>query len=432
MDVGAEQREEACGQTVAGREIVLPLQVRDGDSWSAQFLVPAAAAQTLVEPSGLEVVRLLPGRAAAIVSFARYRDTDLGIYEEVAITFLVRRRGMRHQSGLYISHLAQTQPLPVACANELWGYPSVLAEIAIERLGGRVTCQLVHERRHVLTLELREGGPLRLTDPNLPNYGLRRGRLVESAWNQYGRVEARAGGAKITLGSHPISDELRALGLPKRALMSGTMRSLRAELGASRGEQHAEPRDRRAARLKMSPSTEARPMPLAERLKMRIEHAADTKGARVAAWLIRMARGRIGRLWGRRVLVLTTRGRRTGRQRTVPLQYFPDGHTFVVVAANSGLPAPPGWYFNLIAARRAIVDVEGRRLEVRAEELSDEEASAFWPTVLEVAPDYERYRTRTTRRIPLIRLIPAESCRRAPPDGNRCQLAGQAPGTHTV
>jgi Acetoacetate decarboxylase (ADC) len=242
MDVGAEQSAESCRRTLAGREIPLPVAVRDGDSWSAQFLVPAAVAQTLVEPNGLEVVRLLPGRAAAIVSFARYRDTDLGPYEEVAITFLVRRRGTRRRSGLYISHLAQTQPLPVAVANELWGYPSFLAEIAIERRGGHVTCELVRERQHVLTLELREGGPLRLTDPNLPNYGLRNGALVESAWNQYGSVRARPGGAKITLGSHPISDELRALGLPKRALMSGTMRSLRAALGASRNEQHAEPR----------------------------------------------------------------------------------------------------------------------------------------------------------------------------------------------
>jgi hypothetical protein len=69
------------------------------------------------------------------------------------------------------------------------------------------------------------------------------------------------------------------------------------------------------------------------------------------------------------------------------------------VAANSGLPAPPGWYFNLVAARRAIADVEGRRLEVRAEELSDEEAPALWPTVLEVAPDYERYRALIRSRV---------------------------------
>jgi Acetoacetate decarboxylase (ADC) len=225
MGVGAER------WTLAGQEIALPVRVRDGDSWSAQFLVPAAAAQALVEPDELEVVRLLPRRTAAIFSFACYRDTDLGPFEEAAITFLVRLRGVRRQSGLYLRHLARTQPLPVAAARELWGYPSLLAEVAIERRGGRIVCEFAHQGRHVLRLSLREGGPLRLTDPNLPNFGVRDGRLVESAWNQYGTVRSRPGGARLTLGPHPIADELRSLGLPRRALMSGTMLALHAELG---------------------------------------------------------------------------------------------------------------------------------------------------------------------------------------------------------
>lgn len=79
----------------------------------------------------------------------------------------------------------------------------------------------------------------------------------------------------------------------------------------------------------------------------------------------------------------------------------------IVVAANSGLPSPPGWYFNLTAEPRALVEVGGRKLDVRAEELSADEAAAFWPRVLQVAPDYARYPRRTSRRIPLIRLVPA-------------------------
>ena len=225
MGVGTER------QTLAGQEIALPVRVRDGDSWSAQFLVPAAAAQALVEPDELEVIRLLPRRTAAIFAFARYRDSDLGSYGEVAIAFLVRRPGTGRQSGLYLRHLAQTQPLPAAVARELWGYPSPLAEVAIERRGGRIVCELAHEGQHVLRLSLREGGPLRLTDPNLPNYGVRDGRLVESAWNQYGTVRSRPGGARLTLGPHPIAGELRSLGLPRRPLMSGTMLALQAEFG---------------------------------------------------------------------------------------------------------------------------------------------------------------------------------------------------------
>jgi F420H(2)-dependent quinone reductase len=51
----------------------------------------------------------------------------------------------------------------------------------------------------------------------------------------------------------------------------------------------------------------------------------------------------------------------------------------IVVAANSGLRSPPGWYFNLRADPRAWVEIGGRTLEVRAEESSADEAAAFWP-----------------------------------------------------
>jgi F420H(2)-dependent quinone reductase len=78
----------------------------------------------------------------------------------------------------------------------------------------------------------------------------------------------------------------------------------------------------------------------------------------------------------------------------------------IVVAANSGLPSPPGWYFNLRADPLVRVEVGDRTLQARAEELSAEEAAAFWPRVLQLAPDYARYPRRTGRRIPLIRLVP--------------------------
>jgi deazaflavin-dependent oxidoreductase (nitroreductase family) len=80
----------------------------------------------------------------------------------------------------------------------------------------------------------------------------------------------------------------------------------------------------------------------------------------------------------------------------------------IVVAANSGLPTHPGWYFNLTAHPQAHVEVEGRTLDVRAEQLSPEEAAAFWPRVLDTAPEYAKYPRRTARVIPLVRLIPLD------------------------
>jgi deazaflavin-dependent oxidoreductase (nitroreductase family) len=140
--------------------------------------------------------------------------------------------------------------------------------------------------------------------------------------------------------------------------------------------------------------------------RTRWENAIDRHSVRLGAWLLRRTRGRIVRLWRRRALVLTTTGRRTGMPRTVVVQYFPDGRDFVVVAANSGMPTHPAWYLNLTAHPEARVEVEGRRLTVRASEMSAEEADGWWPRVLATAPDYARYRQRTDRRIPLLRLVP--------------------------
>lgn len=148
------------------------------------------------------------------------------------------------------------------------------------------------------------------------------------------------------------------------------------------------------------------PLPRIERIKIRIEHEVDTRSVGVGAWLLRHTKGRVVRLWHRQALVLTTRGRKSGLDRTVPLQFFPDGDSMIVVAANSGLPSPPGWYFNLTADPRARVEVGGRPVQVLAEELAVDEAAAFWPRVLDTAPDYSKYPKRTSRRIPLIRLVP--------------------------
>lgn len=151
---------------------------------------------------------------------------------------------------------------------------------------------------------------------------------------------------------------------------------------------------------------------LSDATKARIEHELDARTVRVGAWLYRRTGGRLMRPWHRRALILTTTGRRSGLPRTVLLQYFPDGRDMVVVAANGGMPRHPFWYLNLEAHPQALVEVGTRTLRVRAQECPPEDAERLWTQVLATAPDYERYRRRTTRRIPLLRLVPE-------PDGTR-------------
>ena len=80
----------------------------------------------------------------------------------------------------------------------------------------------------------------------------------------------------------------------------------------------------------------------------------------------------------------------------------------VIVAANSGRASHPGWFYNLKATPTVQVQVMDRTFQVHFEELSSDEAIAFWPCVLSIAPTYERYQRAINRVIPLVRLVPVE------------------------
>ncbi|MEZ5406842.1 MAG: nitroreductase/quinone reductase family protein [Acidimicrobiales bacterium] len=141
----------------------------------------------------------------------------------------------------------------------------------------------------------------------------------------------------------------------------------------------------------------------------RVEHLLDSRSVPLAAWLYRRSGGRLARLYRRKVMVLTTTGRRSGQPRTVVVQYFADGRDMIIVAANSGMPTHPAWYQNLMADPHALVEIDNDTFNVEATALTAEEAAEFWPRVLDAAPDYARFSQRTDRAIPLVRLCPSPS-----------------------
>src|SRR5262245_26223068 len=84
--------------------------------------------------------------------------------------------------------------------------------------------------------------------------------------------------------------------------------------------------------------------------------------------LYRASRGRLGARMGRApILLLTTKGRKTGQRRTTPLLYGTDGDHLVLIASKAGAPAHPAWYLNLVADPHVEVEVknETRRMLAR-------------------------------------------------------------------
>jgi deazaflavin-dependent oxidoreductase (nitroreductase family) len=148
-----------------------------------------------------------------------------------------------------------------------------------------------------------------------------------------------------------------------------------------------------------------------DRLALFVEYVANKRLRGLGAVVYRLTGGPRGR----DALLLTTRGRKSGRQHTVLLQGFRDGTSMLVVAANSGRQTDPDWFYNLKASPTARIEMAGHTQHVRAEQLSDEEARAFWPRVLQRAPSYTRYLEATDRAIPLVRLVPIALAEKAPP-----------------
>ena len=124
---------------------------------------------------------------------------------------------------------------------------------------------------------------------------------------------------------------------------------------------------------------------------------------RVHPTLYRWSGGRIGgALRGMPVLLLTTTGRKTGAARTTALTYLPRGDDFVVIASVLGEPRHPAWWLNLAANPNASVQVGAARHAVRARQAEGEEREALWRAVVAKTPDYDEYKARTSRRIPVV------------------------------
>ncbi|HZB32726.1 MAG TPA: nitroreductase family deazaflavin-dependent oxidoreductase [Streptosporangiaceae bacterium] len=118
--------------------------------------------------------------------------------------------------------------------------------------------------------------------------------------------------------------------------------------------------------------------------------------------------GREGHDWlpGVPVLLLTTVGRKSGKERVTPLIYQREGDAYLVVASKGGSATPPDWYLNLQANPDVGVQVRGERTPARARTATAAEKPALWRKMTAVWPDYDGYQQKTDREIPVVILEP--------------------------
>ena len=114
--------------------------------------------------------------------------------------------------------------------------------------------------------------------------------------------------------------------------------------------------------------------------------------------------GEVGHDWkeGSTVLLLTTKGRKTGEPRTTPLIYAQDGDRYVIVASKGGAPEHPGWYRNLAKNPDVELQVKDRVFPARASTADGDERERLWRKASEVWPHYDEYAQQTDREIPVV------------------------------
>jgi len=223
---------------VQGREVHLPVVVRDAEALSVMYPVRTAAVQRLLPTATLHPAEWWPGWAICVLAAIEYKDNDLGTYNEVGVNFLVTygpRRALpllglvtasrQGTLGAYVHRLPVTTSFSRDAGRDIWGFPKTVAHITFTDTGDRRTCRLESDGVHVLTLGARRGGERKFADLPQDAYAWRDGMLFKtpSTMSADG-VGFRLGGATLELGSHPMADELRGLGLPRRALSTTSFR----------------------------------------------------------------------------------------------------------------------------------------------------------------------------------------------------------------
>jgi deazaflavin-dependent oxidoreductase (nitroreductase family) len=105
---------------------------------------------------------------------------------------------------------------------------------------------------------------------------------------------------------------------------------------------------------------------------------------------------------GTTILILFTKGRKSGEQRSHALIFREYDGAYLVVASKGGAPEPPAWFVNLSAEPRVEVQIKGERFAATARVATPAEKPDMWAKMVEVWPDYDVYQTKAAREIPVV------------------------------
>lgn len=123
---------------------------------------------------------------------------------------------------------------------------------------------------------------------------------------------------------------------------------------------------------------------------------------KVNVWVYRISKGKLmNHLAGKPICLVTMKGAKSAKNRTIPLMYVPYEDSFILVASQGGMPKNPAWYHNLKKHPEITIEYKGVKYPLMARQVDKEEKSKIWPICLEYWPAYAVYQKRTQREIPV-------------------------------
>jgi hypothetical protein len=228
--------------TIAGTVLTMPVRIRKADNHVALFSVPSADAQRMIDYSGLKVFEYRPGRAVTMLMLVRYIDGDLGQYHEFGTAVMVSPpaspvSGLRGfgAAAAFIHHLPVNQSFTLEAGRGIWGFPKIMADFTV-RETPRFDFDVSAGGQLIAGIEFSAGLPIPSALTSKPQMLTQYSHLdgvtreIHSEMRNSG-MRARIGGAKLRLGDHPYADELRSLGLPKRAFASQSSANVEMTFG---------------------------------------------------------------------------------------------------------------------------------------------------------------------------------------------------------
>ena len=201
---------------IQGREIRFPMEVADFDAATLMFTVPAVAARVLLPGDAFELVEA-DGAAQLVMALCDYHDNPWGDYLEINLGFLARPAGAAADVvGSFVYRMPVDQAFTCAAGNEVMGFPKTVEELSVVHADGRVTFAMTAAGVPALSVSFPEvagGDPVRMETGSysyLDDVPHETPLAMDMGTGMIDPAEVI-----VELGSGPVADELRTLGLPR-------------------------------------------------------------------------------------------------------------------------------------------------------------------------------------------------------------------------